>query len=368
VCQKAIIKIKFQVNTVFSIFLILKLMSVGHPSSKPYYDQICGALHPNVSLSECEQTMFESLQKFDHFRYPQPVANPDNVFEDSYETLMYAMQHMSRNTTLGFDFQVAICNGYWSPEKSGECLSLLEDALQKLKSTSRHLDDLRIRRKRNACNYIPPVGSHYDGIPVKIAEISRPAVTSVSRSLTGSSITGIVGGTLIATTGTVATFHNTPEKEEESEEDEEEEEKLCPHKDKLDLTFENEITSSGTKQSHGAKMLSLSAQYFRNSEEQCKQSPAGSMYGCMKKAASLTDPDVGEVYVPFRAWASISNTTPRSTTGIDSCRKYVNETVWHSGLGASVIYHCGHLIPATLGEFISEMQTVTEVLFRTKIM
>lgn len=41
-------------TTVFSIFLVLKLISVGHPASKPYYKEICGSIWPQLMLEDCE--------------------------------------------------------------------------------------------------------------------------------------------------------------------------------------------------------------------------------------------------------------------------------------------------------------------------
>ena len=94
------------VNTIFTIFVMLKIISIGHPSSKPYYDEICQGLYPDSELKECEEKLFVSLQKFDHFRSTDSLAN--GTFEDSYETLMFLMQHMVRGTKLGINFREKI--------------------------------------------------------------------------------------------------------------------------------------------------------------------------------------------------------------------------------------------------------------------
>lgn len=46
----------------FTTFVILKLMVLGHPDSKPYYDEIC---RKNEVIEDCEQNLFEALKKFD---------------------------------------------------------------------------------------------------------------------------------------------------------------------------------------------------------------------------------------------------------------------------------------------------------------
>jgi hypothetical protein len=43
--------------TVYTIFFMLKLMSVGHPASKPYYEEICSRVWPIQQLESCEATL-----------------------------------------------------------------------------------------------------------------------------------------------------------------------------------------------------------------------------------------------------------------------------------------------------------------------
>jgi hypothetical protein len=45
------------VSSVFSIFVILKLISVGHPQSKPYYDEICQTMYQTEELHHCEKVI-----------------------------------------------------------------------------------------------------------------------------------------------------------------------------------------------------------------------------------------------------------------------------------------------------------------------
>ena len=40
--------------TVYTIFLVLKLISVGHPASKPYYEEICQSIWPRMTLEDCQ--------------------------------------------------------------------------------------------------------------------------------------------------------------------------------------------------------------------------------------------------------------------------------------------------------------------------
>ena len=40
--------------TLYTVFIVLKLISIGHPASKPYYDEICSKLYPDERLDQCE--------------------------------------------------------------------------------------------------------------------------------------------------------------------------------------------------------------------------------------------------------------------------------------------------------------------------
>jgi hypothetical protein len=144
------------VNTVFTVFVMLKLISAGHPSSKSYYDEICQSLHPDSELRECEEKLYSSLQKFDHFGSGESLA--DGPFEDSYETLMFLMQHMVRGTPLGMNFREEICQHFWNPEDdyySSQCRELMKSSMEKLELSYKQLDAAQIRQKRQAAPLRP---------------------------------------------------------------------------------------------------------------------------------------------------------------------------------------------------------------------
>ena len=41
------------VDNIISIFLIIKLMTVGHPMGKRYLDEVCSAIYPNLKIQVC---------------------------------------------------------------------------------------------------------------------------------------------------------------------------------------------------------------------------------------------------------------------------------------------------------------------------
>ena len=49
--------------TLYTVFIVLKLISIGHPASKPYYDEICSKLYPDERLDQCEGNLVIQLVK-----------------------------------------------------------------------------------------------------------------------------------------------------------------------------------------------------------------------------------------------------------------------------------------------------------------
>ena len=49
------------VDSIISIFLIIKLMTVGHPMGKRYLDEVCSAIYPNLKIQVCNVFLSQSL-------------------------------------------------------------------------------------------------------------------------------------------------------------------------------------------------------------------------------------------------------------------------------------------------------------------
>jgi hypothetical protein len=66
------------VATVYAIFTILKLMSIGHPKSAPYYKEICGKVYPDEDLFACEKALFKKLNSKEY-------AGKDTTIDAQYK-------------------------------------------------------------------------------------------------------------------------------------------------------------------------------------------------------------------------------------------------------------------------------------------
>ena len=85
---------------------------------------------------------FGAFSKFGNIRDGES-SYATSPLEDSFESLVFQMNHLIRNTTIGFNLKIAICNNYLDENRSGKCFSFLEKALLKLKSVFHDLDDSR---------------------------------------------------------------------------------------------------------------------------------------------------------------------------------------------------------------------------------
>ena len=48
------------VDSIISIFLIIKLMTIGHPKGKQYIDEVCSVMYPNAKIQVCIHKFIES--------------------------------------------------------------------------------------------------------------------------------------------------------------------------------------------------------------------------------------------------------------------------------------------------------------------
>jgi hypothetical protein len=122
--------------------MMLKLISVGHPKSKPYYEEICGALFPNETLSECEMNLYFSMERF---------SEPTNILEDMVSTIQFASNEISQNTSLGQGFQMAICNNFWERSSNKLCTETFKNSNHKMNDIFQTVSFSDRRKKRSAC-------------------------------------------------------------------------------------------------------------------------------------------------------------------------------------------------------------------------
>jgi hypothetical protein len=157
------------VMTIYSIFMILKLISVGHPKSQPYYEEICAHLFPRQALDECEAKLFASFnKKFNQQNRDKPspsivehqddekqpaAATNKSLFEGIIDVLMFEMKNLVSQSKLGQNLELVICFHFDNPTDRGRCVSKLDSMLSDLKKKFKELDNgkLLVRRKRSSC-------------------------------------------------------------------------------------------------------------------------------------------------------------------------------------------------------------------------
>ena len=83
-----------------------------------------------------------AINKFNNYRDVN-TSLATNMLEDSLESLIFQMQHMIRNTTIGFNLKIAICFNFLQEDVSQKCVIFLDAVMHKLKSNFNILDNIR---------------------------------------------------------------------------------------------------------------------------------------------------------------------------------------------------------------------------------
>lgn len=138
------------VDAIFSVFLVLKLIGIGHIKSKPYHEEICNAFYPAMSLNECETTLFHAFIKYENQEevvaedFAVEKQDKASLFADVIDGLEFEAGSLSRHTTIGQVIETSACGD------SEQCYIEVEAGIASLRKLERFLLGGRKRFK----NYI----------------------------------------------------------------------------------------------------------------------------------------------------------------------------------------------------------------------
>ena len=119
----------------------MRLIRAGDPKSKLYSNSICEALAPLEDLDQCEWNLLLSQAKYDNF-------DADNFLTEIFEAINFAGDEMTKNTSLGFGLQEAICQAVKAEAPYNECLQMLRQELSRLNQFFPGRSSIRGRQKR----------------------------------------------------------------------------------------------------------------------------------------------------------------------------------------------------------------------------
>jgi len=151
------------INAIISIFLMIKMFIIGHPKSKVYFEEVCHQIYPSQPLQECEQQIYLALQK-----YNQDDSFPDNddPFNDSLNALVFEMNQILGNTTVGYGLLNSMCMSQQPTNAQTEglqamfvkCKEKVEASLIKLKAVfdlwDSKVSKIRVRRCTPVVKYV----------------------------------------------------------------------------------------------------------------------------------------------------------------------------------------------------------------------
>lgn len=135
------------INTIFSIFFALKLMRIGHPFTKPFYEEVCNhnKTFGGNAVDNCQQTLFDALQKYEGkgdetTKHAFVSLTGDQALEekssdvlfDSIDALMFVMDNMVEGTKIGYGTGIKICNEF--PHSFEDCEKMTLLMMEKLRT------------------------------------------------------------------------------------------------------------------------------------------------------------------------------------------------------------------------------------------
>ena len=148
-------------DAIFQIFLILKLMKIGHPNSKPYYNEICSKFYPNDHIKNCHSMLYSAIAKyntqeengFDGAMAWQKLKNANDgrtsILLDSLDALFYEMGHVIDQTSLGIGIERILCQELMMTPKL--CYEKLHTMRVQLQTLLQHLKKQKFLRRFKRC-------------------------------------------------------------------------------------------------------------------------------------------------------------------------------------------------------------------------
>ncbi len=95
------------IDGVIKLLLIIRLMVSGHPKSKPYYEEVCGLVHPNQMLHECERQLYAALNQYDGGDFGK--VDGSDVFADDLAGLIFEANNVMHDTEIGRGLILSVC-------------------------------------------------------------------------------------------------------------------------------------------------------------------------------------------------------------------------------------------------------------------
>merc|ERR1712223_1805006 len=92
------------IDKIFTTYLILKIMRIGHPKARNYYNDICKSKtfqEKNITIMNCEQIFFQALKKYEDEDIDDYIGTMENIITEdatkqyeAEETMDYIMENI----------------------------------------------------------------------------------------------------------------------------------------------------------------------------------------------------------------------------------------------------------------------------------
>jgi len=92
------------IDNIFVIYMMLKIMRIGHPKARPYYNDICKSKtfqEKNITIMNCEEILFQALKKYEDEDVDDYIGTIENIITEdatkqyeAEETMDYVMENI----------------------------------------------------------------------------------------------------------------------------------------------------------------------------------------------------------------------------------------------------------------------------------
>jgi hypothetical protein len=107
------------IDNIFVIFMMLKIMRIGHPKARPYYNDICKSKTfqaKNITIMNCEEIFFQALKKYEDEDIDDYIGTIENIITEdatkqyeAEETMGYIMENID---DLMFEMEHVVAETY----------------------------------------------------------------------------------------------------------------------------------------------------------------------------------------------------------------------------------------------------------------
>jgi len=140
------------INSLSIVFMMAKLIRIGHPMAKPYYNDICKSKsfqERNITIINCEEILFQAVKRYEDEDIDDFIGTIENVISEdatkqdeaeyqmndimeNFDEIMYEMENIIAESYEGRGFIESTCEEY--PHNYLKCIADYNEKMEDIRS------------------------------------------------------------------------------------------------------------------------------------------------------------------------------------------------------------------------------------------